>query len=256
MDLIRHPIVFLHLPKTAGQTVHNALVRAIGPERISPVRVHTQVRPESTQFPPGHALYSGHLDWDRIDVLPPGRFTFTVLRNPFERIASFYFYLRSEALRLPSGALLLPENIGRARALDWTADDYFFGGEPQWQSFIRDHYDNFYCAYFASRRMRGGAAIRALPPAEAVARARRGLAQLDGVFDAANLGPLEAAMADRYGFRLTLAGRRDNAGDGPRGAVRWPRLLEVFGTDSARRRISDYAERDAELVARRLVRAV
>ena len=250
MDLIRHPIVFLHLPKTAGQTIHNALARAVGPAQVSPVRVHTQVQPGATQFPPGHALYSGHLDWDRIDTLPPGRFTFTVLRDPQERIASFYFYLRREAAHLSPDALKAPENTGRRRALEWTADDYFFGGDAAWQSFIRDHYDNFYCAYFATRRFRGAAPFRALPRSEALARARHGLAELDGLFNTADLRPLEAALADRYGFALTLTDRFDNAGDAP-SDPRWPRLLDAFETDSARRLIADFAVRDACLMARR-----
>ncbi len=250
MDLIRHPIVFLHLPKTAGQTVHNALARAVGQPQVSPIRVHTKVQPGESQFPPGHALYSGHLDWDGIGTLPAGRFTFTILRDPQERIASFYFYLRREAARLTPAALLAPENIGRRRALEWSADDYFFGGDAEWQSFIRDHYDNFYCSYFATRRFRGASSFRALPQVEALARARHGLAELDGLFNTADLLPLEAALADRYGFALNLTGHFDNAGDAP-SDPRWPRLLDAFGTDSARHLIEDFATRDAALVARR-----
>ena len=251
MDLIRHPIVFLHLPKTAGQTIHNALARSVGAAAASPIRLHTQASTGQGQFPPGYALYSGHLDWDGIEVLPRSRFTFTVLRDPRERIASFYFYLRAEAQRLAPGTLNHPENLGRRRALDWSADDYFFGGEPEWQAFIRDHYDNFYCGYFASRRFRGGAAIRALPRVEALARARHGLAALDGVFHTADLRPLESALAERYGFALRLQGRYDNAGDAPQGAPRWPRLRDVFATDSARRLIEDFVDRDADLLHRR-----
>jgi hypothetical protein len=250
MDMIRHPIVFLHLPKTAGQTIHNALCRALGGDHVSPVRVHTQVPPGRSQFPPGHALYSGHLDWDGIDDVPPGRFTFTVLRDPRERMASFYLYMRRDAAALAPGALFLPENIGRRRALEWTADDYFFGGDAAWQSFIRDHYDNFYCSYFSTRRFRGGAAIRALPYSEAVARARHGLAELDGVFDSANLSPLEEALHDRYGFNLRLTDRFDNAGDQPRREPRWPHLLAALGSDSSRRRIDAFAERDIALAHR------
>ncbi len=254
MDLIRHPIVFLHLPKTAGQTIHNALARAVGASRVSPVRLHTQVAPGSSQYPPDFALYSGHLDWDGIDVLPAGRFTFTVLREPAERIASFYFYLRREAERLSPEALRAPENIGRHHALLWTVDDYFCGGDAAWQGFIRDHYDNFYCSYFATRRFRGAEAFRALPRVEALARARHGLADLDGVFQTADLRPLEAALAERYGFSLRLAGHYDNAGAAYH-EPRWPRLMEALETDAARRQVEDFVSRDAELLSRHPVRA-
>lgn len=254
MDLIRHPIVFLHLPKTAGQTIHNALAAAVGAARVSPIRLHTAAEPGATQFPPGYALYSGHLDWDRIDTLPEGRFTFTVLRDPQERIASFYFYLRREAQRLTEAQLELPENLGRARALRWSADDYFFGGDTQWQDFVRDHYDNFYCQYFALRRFRGGGTIRALPRTDAVARARHGLALLDGVFRTDDLRALETSLAERYGLHLHLIGRFDNAGDG-RTEPRWPRLLDAFGQDTSRARIEAFAERDADLLSRRMAQA-
>lgn len=250
MDLIRHPIVFLHLPKTAGQTIHNALSRAVGAAQVSPVRVHTQAASAAAQYPAGHALYSGHLDWEGVEVLPPGRFVFTVLRDPRERIASFYLYLRREATRLPAEVLARPENAGRHHALHWTADDYFFGGGGDWQAFVRDHYDNFYCSYFGTRRFRGAAAFRALPAPEAVARARHGLAQLDGVFRTADLRPLESVLEERYGFRLALCGRFDNAGEA-REAPRWPQLLACFETDAARARIESFAARDAELLGRR-----
>lgn len=250
MDLIRHPIVFLHLPKCAGQTIHNALAAAVGAARVSPVRVHTQAGPGAAQFPPGFALYSGHLDWDRIDTLPEGRFTFTVLRDPQERIASFYFYLRREAQRLTEAQLGLPESAGRHHALHWSADDYFFGGDAQWQDFVRDHYDNFYCQYFALRRFRGGRAIRALPRDEAVSCARHGLAELDGVFRTDDLRPLESSLMERYGVRLHLTDRFDNAGDG-RGEPRWPMLLDAFESDTSRARIEAFAESDAELLGRR-----
>ncbi|PZQ99894.1 MAG: hypothetical protein DI533_04465 [Cereibacter sphaeroides] len=249
MDLIRNPIVFLHIPKTAGQTVHNALARAVGASRVSPVRVHTQAAGGAGQFPAGHALYSGHLDWDGIDSLPIGRFTFTVLRAPKERIASFYFYLRREAERLSPEELAAPENIGRRRALHWSAEDYFLGGDEAWQGFLRDHYDNFYCSYFGTGRYRGAAEFRTLSDTEALSRAAQGLARIDGVFRTDALDRLERVLDERYGFRLQLADRFDNAGDA-RTEPRWPRLLDRLGSDKARRTIEAFAERDAVLFDR------
>jgi hypothetical protein len=68
------------------------------------------------------------------------------------------------------------------------------------------------------------------------------------VFHAAHLHILEAALHDRYGFTLHLSGHpaREAAPD-----LLWPRLLEAFATDAARRRIESFTERDAELLARR-----
>lgn len=68
------PIVFLHIPKTAGQAIHNGLITAVGGrEHVSPVRIHTQ---SADQYPAGYRLYSGHLDWDHIDRIGPDRFSF------------------------------------------------------------------------------------------------------------------------------------------------------------------------------------
>ncbi|MCF1708737.1 sulfotransferase family protein [Tabrizicola sp. J26] len=250
MDLIQHPIVFLHLPKTAGQTVHNALAAALRNQHVSPIRVHSHAE-GSRQFPPGYALYSGHLDMAEAGHLPRGRFTFTILRDPRERIASFWLYLRRDSLRLDPAQLALPSNIGRRRALDWTAEDYFFSGDAAWQTFIRDHYDNFYCGYFGTGRFRGGAAIRSLTAHTAIARAREGLAALDGVFATHDLRPLEAALAERYGLTVRFDTRKDNAADlGPE-TRRWPILLDALGSDAARRRIESFVDRDEALLAPR-----
>ncbi len=250
MDLIQHPLVFLHLPKTAGQTVHNTLAAAVGSPLVSPIRVHSQAE-GWRQFPPGYGLYSGHLDMAEAGHLPRGRFTFTVLRDPRERIASFWLYLRRDALRLDPTHLALPSNIGRRRALDWAAEDYFFSGDATWQTFIRDHYDNFYCGYFGSGRFRGGGAIRALPAQAAIARAREGLAALDGVFSIGDLRPLEAALAERYGLTVRFDSRKDNAADLAPQTRRWPILLDALGSDVARRRIESFVERDEALLAPR-----
>jgi len=102
------PIVFLHIPKTAGQSVHNALAEHVGAEHVSPVRVHTQSTGDHGQFPAGYSLYSGHLDWVELEKVPEPRFVFSILRDPKERIASFYFYLRKEAQRLSREDLDLP----------------------------------------------------------------------------------------------------------------------------------------------------
>jgi hypothetical protein len=247
MDLIRHPIVFLHLPRTGGGAVHAALARVVGAPRVSPVRSADQVGPGAAQFPPGHALYSGPLDWDGIEVLPRGRFTFTVLRDPQERIASLYFHFRALAEALTEDDLARPENLHLFRARHWTADDCFFGGDADWQARIRDLCDNVYCSYFGARRVGGTAAFRALPRDAALATARRGLADLDGVIHCTDLRPLEAALLERYGVTLRLAAPSDTTSE----HLRWPRLLEAFGTDAARQRIETFSERDQDLLARR-----
>lgn len=247
MDLTHAPIVFLHIPKTAGQTVHNGLSRAVRAARVSPIRVHTQAADPQDQYPAGYSLYSGHLDWQAITRLPPARFVFTVLRDPAERIASFYFYLQREAAGLTTLALNAPQNIGLKRALEWSADDYFFGGGDDWQIFIRSHYDNFYCTYFATRRMLGWGETVDLTAAQLLDRARTGLACLDRVYATTDMLTMEQDLNSRFGLRLRLADHYDNTSGEPAGSLRWPRLLAGFETDAASRRMPDFVMHDQHL---------
>lgn len=244
MDLSLAPIVFLHIPKTAGQTVHNSLTRALTARDVSPIRVHTQTACAKDQYPAGYSLYSGHLDWVDIGHLPPARFIFTVLRDPGERIASFYFYLQRKAAGLDAATLNLPQNIGLKRALGWSPDDYFFGGDDAWQVFVRSHYDNFYCSYFATRRMLGWGATRSASQQETLSQARAGLACLDRVYSTNDMALMETDFQHRFDMRLNLVGRYDNASGDAANSLRWPRLLANFASDLAADQMQNLIARD------------
>lgn len=244
------PIVFLHVPKTAGQTIHHALTRAVGGQaHVSPIRTHTEAAPQD-QFPPGYRLYSGHLDWIALDRVTPAPFVFTVLRDPRERIASFYFFLEKEAKALAPQDLAAAHNTGKRRLLETSADDYFFGGDRAWQTFVRDHYDNFYCTYFATRRMRGYRMIERLPRAELLGTASAALSGLNGVYDVDDLGRLEADVAALLGRPVPFADTFHNTGALTRGEARWPHLLARFERDASRAALERFAEADMTLYER------
>lgn len=249
MDLSQAPIVFLHIPKTAGQTVHNSLSRMVKTRRISPIRVHTQAALAQDQYPPGYSLYSGHLDWSAMDHLPKNRFVFTILRDPGERIASFYFYLQREAAGLDRQTLDLPQNIGLKRALDWSPDDYFFGGDDNWQTFVRSHYDNFYCTYFATREMLGWGATLNMTAAGLMQEARSGLHALDRVYSTNAMAQMETDFSHRFGRRLSFANRYDNTSGEPTNTLRWPRLLAGFSADFAANQMQSLVVKDQQLTA-------
>lgn len=240
-------IIFLHIPKTAGQTIHSELARVVGEDRTSPIRVHTQA-PDDGQFPPGYSLYSGHLDWVDLGRLNADRFAFTILRDPFERIASFYFYLRQKSLNLDPEALNTPENTGLKKIKEQTADDYFFGGDAGWHQFIRDHYDNFYCSYFATRRIRGAAQIAEIPAGALLTLAQKGAEQLDRVYSIENLQALEQDIARLTGQQISIVGKRVNAGPKSQGAKRWPQLLERIEKESNRQKLADFSANDVKLM--------
>lgn len=246
------PIVFLHIPKTAGQTIHNELVRLVGgPARVSPVRVHTQA-PDSGQMPPGFSLYSGHIDWTELHSLPAPRFTFTTLRDPRERIASFYFYLRDQAAALDAEQLEAAENAGMKMIAQTGADDYFFGGNAAWQRFIGDHYDNFYCAYFASRKIRGRSSLQGFDRDEVMRLALAGIEDIDAVYHTSALQRLEKDVEERFGARISVAGNYFNAGQSHGGQAerRWPKLVALLERDASIARLERYTEEDEAFMTR------
>lgn len=245
------PIVFLHIPKTAGQTIHAELTRIAGADAVSPVRVHTQVKTDAEQLPPGYSVYSGHLDWTALASLPADRFTFSVLRSPRERIASFYFYLLKEARAQTPEELEKPHRAGMKRISSVSAEEYFFGGDRPWQVFLHDHYDNFYTRYFATRCMRAWPKTRdtasgiLLDTAEAHIRT-----DLGRIYSTQDLGALERDIAARYGTPISVTDRFVNTGDQPRSAPRWPRLMALMETDASRARLEAFVETDEALMAR------
>jgi len=243
----KRPIVFLHIPKTAGQTVHSELARAVGAQHVSPVRVHTQALDGAPQMPAGYWLYSGHIDWTELDTLP-NPFTFSVLRDPRERIASFYFYLLKEAQMLSAFELRRPEHLGKKMILDRSAAGYFFGGDADWQRFVHDHYDNFYCSYFATRKMRGWGDLVGLGPSKCLDRALEHVALVDRIYSTLDLGALEQDLGALLGQRLQVANRFVNVGALPKNEGRWPRLVALFDSDKDIARLQRFVETDLALI--------
>ena len=242
------PIVFLHIPKTAGQTIHSELERLVGQAAISPVRVHTQVPSSAAQMPPGYGLYSGHLDWEKLDDLPTPRFTFTVVRDPLERIASFYFYLRREALKMSRQELNSPQRTGMRLALQRTADDYFFAGDASWKTFINDHYNNVYCTYFATRKIRGWQYIKHLDGGSLLRLAMAGVQSIDKVYSTEDLSLLETDIAACTGQRINISQRYLNAGPDADTGPRWPKLRACFEQDKNLAKIRNFVRVDQRLL--------
>lgn len=241
-------IVFLHIPKTAGQTVHHQLAALVGEAQVSPVRVHTQAATDVDQMPPGYRLYSGHLDWTALEQITP-RFTFTVLRDPRERLASFYFFLRAEAERAAALGPLDPQHVGKQMMLAHGVDDYFTTGDALWQGFVHDHYDNFYCAYLATRRVRGWEGIRDLDRGARVAAALANVPLIDRIYSTKDLGALEADIAARFGGRIEVVGRRQNPGPLAAEQSRWEALLAEVERDATRALLEDFVADDLALIA-------
>lgn len=188
-DVDARRVFFLHIPKTAGQSVHAALVNAYGADAVCPARVNEQLVRLSVRELNRYRVFSGHLDWSLLDCVRGPRYVFTVLREPRDRILSFYFYLREQAAKLSTEDLNQPHNQGMKAALELSPNDYFCAGPPHLRRFLDDHYDNFYTYYFAGRHYRARQSLAGQLQQKLITREQL----IDMALD--NLGTLDAVFS-------------------------------------------------------------
>jgi len=85
------PALFMHIQKTAGTSIVNIARHYYGGSLVS--HGDHLKRPFSEL---NNTLFvSGHFGYDFAKPLMPGRYSFTFLRDPVERILSFYYFCRS-----------------------------------------------------------------------------------------------------------------------------------------------------------------
>jgi hypothetical protein len=85
------PALFLHIQKTAGTSISNLARQYYGNSLTS----HGDCYGKSQEQLEHIGFISGHLGYHFLSPLMDGRFTFTFLRDPAERILSMYYYSRS-----------------------------------------------------------------------------------------------------------------------------------------------------------------
>lgn len=185
-------IAFLHIPKTAGQSIHHSLVDLFPQDKICPARTNEALYKLSVNDLSRYDLFSGHLDWSLVKLTGSFDFVFTVLRDPLDRILSFYFYLRKEALRLSQEGVALGR--GLQAAIELSPEDYFTGASPEIRLFLDNHHNNFYSYYFASGTYNGCSLLSAKFPVgsdQLLASALSGISSLDKVYTLSSLSLLE-----------------------------------------------------------------
>lgn len=200
---------FLHLPKTAGTSVRHFLAKFFRPEEICPAGFRGEFRALSDDQLATYRVFAGHLDWEDLDRVEGPSFTFTVLREPRERVLSYYFFMRARAVRMERETPMRVNEIVHA-ALTLSPDEFFCtGGSPSVRRNVDNQLDNHYVHYFARRsaRLRYRSHVNTLPDAELLETARRNLDRLDGVFETGRLTPLKWAIVTRFGGRRIGAWR-------------------------------------------------
>jgi len=247
-------LIFLHIPKTAGQSVHTALVQAYGESAVCPARVNEQLFGMTVAELNRYQVFSGHLDWSLLDCVCGPRFTFTVLREPRDRILSFYFFLRAEAERMSAEELAKPQRHGARAILGLAPDDYFCGGTPELRRFLDGLYDNFYTYFFAGRfylargPLNGRVSRGELRHEDLLERALDNLGTLDAVFRVDQLGEVFTRISALSGVTLSgEEGYRVNVNETVAADERLTRLRELGATDRSFNRIAQLCRLDQGL---------
>jgi hypothetical protein len=98
----RDTVVFIHLEKTGGTTLHNVLTANYAPERASPS--HYSYLSEFSLIDNTYDFFSCHIDYDTALRIPRASKQFVALfREPIERLVSQYRFWRSHPVSISSG---------------------------------------------------------------------------------------------------------------------------------------------------------
>jgi hypothetical protein len=118
-------VVFLHVPKCGGTTLHNLLLNWYGAENAHPER-HNGLYGHPASSMAGYVLFSGHYDFFSTQLIPAkNKKTILLLRDPIERLISQYNYMRSHSIEF------IVENNGLFvyHIHKFTINQYFFDPE-------------------------------------------------------------------------------------------------------------------------------
>ena len=86
-------LAFLHIPKCAGTSIHEVLVKYFNESEICPERLRDlDCKPRGLFVQ--YRFFSGHFTAASLDKISDNKFSFTVLRNPNDRIVSLYYFWR------------------------------------------------------------------------------------------------------------------------------------------------------------------
>jgi hypothetical protein len=110
IDPAIRPAIFLHIPKTAGTSLVNEMRYQYGNHQCSS---HDDHCVNQDRFTLKHGFFedekltsryhklsfiSGHFGFNFCEQFMQGRYSFTFLRDPLERLVSFYYFLKNSSL--------------------------------------------------------------------------------------------------------------------------------------------------------------
>jgi hypothetical protein len=128
-DLTEQKLVFLHIPKSGGTTLHNLLLPHFPQEAVCPERFN-----ELRHFAAGqlarYRYFSGHFDLPSVKLIPGRKKIITMLREPVARLISMYYFQRAHRIEV-----IECNNLELARLANKYAMADFFRAEE-----VRSHF--------------------------------------------------------------------------------------------------------------------
>jgi hypothetical protein len=116
-DIMDRPLIFIHIPKTAGATLRAILTQRFPKEETFSCGASTLYTEFYTMPPEQRArlrLLAGHMPFGLHAGLPSPANYVTILRNPVDRIISFYYFL----IQIPDpGNYLYEAVVGRKMSI-------------------------------------------------------------------------------------------------------------------------------------------
>ncbi len=239
-------LAFVHLPKTAGQSVHQFLIDRFGKDNICSARVQQQLANIQVAELQQKTVFSGHFDLSLIDMLPGRVFSFTVLRDPMDRLLSFYFYLNAKSQDMTEQQLSQPEHSGLHAARYLSPDEYFCHAEPGMRAFLDDHYDNFYMYFFAGGHYNARRQLHTTPKRDVINRAMKRILSINAVYTLDTWVNLDKDLNANFDLADSEAKEyRMNVGSVSNDpSVRQSKLKEMGATSKTFQRLEEMVEYD------------
>jgi hypothetical protein len=234
--------VFMHVPKCAGTTIHNFLVKGFSPAEICPERfnaLHAATSDELDRY----KLFSGHMDYASLSRIPGEKFTMTTLREPRSRIISLYKYWRSFDLEFAfRNDLHLPIT---AKSLPFT--EFLRCQKNGVQANIRNSAVRFFLGHCWSDEQ--GSLV--IDDSAALELSVRNLATFDLIGETSDLSPMVSTLSQKLGIDAPEEIPRDNK-------TQSDLAEEEFQTDEAIDLLNEltvldraFYERGLDMIARR-----
>lgn len=147
-------IVFIHIPKTGGNSAVRHVARRVGYRRtgrsahLSEIPWEPQITPERLTLANNAFFVWGHMSFLTAASLAPGRrtFTYTFLREPKSRIWSMYRHANTHQVKMPV-APTHPIYDALERCATMSPEEFFLSEEYPFRFLV----DNFMVRQFATK---------------------------------------------------------------------------------------------------------